>query len=191
MSVRTRATVDDVLRLASRGERYELVDGELVAMAPTGFEHGDIEWQVGFVLGTYVRERRLGTVVVGEVLFQLGPSGGLARAADVAFVCQERLPAHSDRAGVFHGAPDLAVEIVSPNETAENVQRKIYDWLEYGTPLVLIMYPTTRQVALWNRNGGAIFRAEEELSLDGVLPGFRCRASDLFPPTHETKTEVE
>ena len=187
MAVRTNATVDDVLRLASQGERYELVDGELVAMAPTGFEHGDIEWQVGFVLGTYVREQQLGKVVVGEVLFQLGTSGGLGRAADVAFVRQERLPSHNDRAGVFHGAPDLAVEVVSPSESAESIQHKILDWLEHGTQIVVVVYPTTRRIALWNRMGGSLFHDEEELSLAPVLPGFRCRASDLFPPARENQ----
>lgn len=127
MAVRTNATVDDVLRLASQGKSYEFVDGELAWMSPTDFEHGDIEWQVGLVLATYVRERRLGKVVVGEVLFELDASRRLARTADVAFVRRERLPAVSQKAGDFRGAPDIAVEIVSPGDSAEAIQGKVDD----------------------------------------------------------------
>ena len=156
-------------------------------MAPTGFGHGRVELHVGMILSAFAREHRLGEVVVGEVLFQLDTAAHVARAADVAFLRHDRVPTDPLEAGAYHGAPDLAVEFVSPSESAENIQHKIVDWLEFGTSLVLMIYPTTRQVALWNRNGGAIFRGDAEISLDPVLTGFRCRASDLFPPARENQ----
>ena len=115
----TRATIDDVLRLASHGKRYELVDGKLVSMAPNGFEHGGIEVHISWLLNNYVREHRLGRIVSGEVLFQLDSEGLLARAADVAFVRRERLPARDAEHRPFVGAPDLAIEIISPGDAAE------------------------------------------------------------------------
>lgn len=182
MATRTRATVEDVLRLAGAGERYELVDGELIPMAPTGFEHGDLEWHIAWVIGTYVRERRLGKVVVGEVLFQLDDAGRLARTADVAFVRRERLPSPEQASHAFRGAPDLAVEIVSPGDTAEAVMRKIEHWLEHGTRVVLVVYPDSRRIGRWGRDSGVIVHGDQEVDLEPALPGFHCRADALFPP---------
>jgi Uma2 family endonuclease len=183
MATRTRATVDDVLRLASEGERYELVDGELVEMAPTNFEHGDIEWHIAWIVGTHVKEHSLGKVVVGEVLFQLDPEGRLALAADVAFVRRERLPSTEQATHAFGGAPDLAVEIISPGDSAEKVLRTIEEWLEHGTEVVLVVYPDSWRVGLWRQSAGIILHGDQEVDLDPVLPGFRCRADDLFPPS--------
>ncbi|MBI2939879.1 MAG: Uma2 family endonuclease, partial [Chloroflexi bacterium] len=124
-------TVDDVLRLASEGKRYELVDGELVEMAPTGVGHGGIEMEVGSLLHSWARRHRLGLVVAGEVLFRLDPAGRLARAADVAFIRRERVPSKEAIDGAYSGAPDLAVEIVSPGDSPQSVQRKVDDWLTH------------------------------------------------------------
>src|SRR5438105_1009421 len=127
MATRTRATVDDVLRLGARGERYELVDGELVPMSPTNVTHADTELEVSFVLSSYVRPRRLGKVLVGEPLFLLDGPDRLARAPDVAFVRLDRLRQQPDLTGAFHGAPDLAVEIVSPGHSADEIERKVQE----------------------------------------------------------------
>jgi len=181
MATRTHATVGDVLRLSSEGERYELVDGELVEMSPTGLEHGDLELHIGSMLRTHVKQHRLGMVVSGEVLFQLDRAGRVARAADVAFIRQERLPPKERRQRAFIGPPDLAVEIVSPSDTPEMVQRKIDDWLEHGTLAVLAVYPDERRLALCRRSGVLTPRGDDQVDLDPALPGFRCRASDLFP----------
>ncbi|MGH2460454.1 MAG: Uma2 family endonuclease [Chloroflexota bacterium] len=180
MATQARATIDDVLRLASAGERYELVDGELIAMAPTGFGHGDLEAQIAWVLRAHVVERRLGKIVVGEVLFQLDPEGRIARAADVAFVRQERLPPKGTEHRPFVGAPDLAVEIVSPGDSAEDVERKVADWLEHGTLAVLVIYPTARRIALRRPGRDVSLRGDDEIDLDPVIAGFRCQVSDLF-----------
>jgi Uma2 family endonuclease len=128
MATRTVATVEDVLRLAAQGERYELVDGELVPLSPTGLQHGGIEAFVAFVLNSYVIPRGLGLVATGEPLFRLDPHAGIARAPDVALIRQDRLPS-ARVAGAFEGPPDLAVEIVSPGDSARDVQRKVDDWL--------------------------------------------------------------
>jgi Uma2 family endonuclease len=181
MATRTRATVDDVLRLAAAGERYELIDGELAPMSPTGVEHGDIEIYAGWVLSNYVLPRKLGKVVGGEVLFGLDPEGTLARAPDLAFIRRERLRG-IDLTGPFNGAPDLAVEIVSPGDSAKDLQRKTETWLAHGTLAVLLMYPEARSVVLWRDSGAIRLSGDDVLDLDPALPGFRCVIRDLFPP---------
>ena len=180
MATQTIATVDEVLRLASEGQRFELIDGELVEMAPTGFGHGRRELEIGRLLLHYVNQHDLGAVVVGEVLFRLDAAGRVARAADVAFIHRDRLPSQEDDEGVFNGAPDVAVEIVSPGDRASDVERKVDDWLTHGTKLVLTVYPQGRRVILAREGGSVTLRGDDVLDLDPALPGFRCQVSELF-----------
>lgn len=188
MATKTKATVEDVLRLGAAGERYELVDGELVAMRPTGFEHGNVESWTGSVFTGFVVPRRLGRVLVGEPLFRLDRARGIGRAPDIAFVRRERLIG-CDLTGAFDGAPDLAVEIVSPNDSAKDVQEKVDQWLAYETGAVLLMYPATKRVILWRGDGAHRFSRDDELDLDPALPGFRCKVSELFPPPLEDEAQ--
>lgn len=181
MATRAISTVDDLLRRSDAGQRYELVDGELVEMAPTNFEHGATEAHLGIRLGAFVDANGLGEVVVGEVLFQLDPGGRLARAADVAFVRRERLPGERSPGGVFQGAPDLVVEIISPGNSATEIQRKIDEWLEHGAQVVLAVYPERRTIVRWQQGQAVILREGDSLDLEPVLPGFRCAVAELFP----------
>jgi Uma2 family endonuclease len=184
MATRTRATIDDVLRLSAQGERYELIDGELVPMSPTGLEHGDIEMYAGTVLNQHVLPRKLGKIVGGEVLFRLDPAGDLARAPDIAFIRRERLRG-IDRSGPFSGAPDLAVEIISPGDSARDLETKVETWLSHGSLAVLVMYPDTQSVVFWRPSGAVRLRGDDVLDLDPALPGFRCPVRALFPPDLE------
>jgi Uma2 family endonuclease len=184
-----RATVEDVLRLGAKGERYELIDGELVPMSPTGFEHGGIESYVAWVFNNHVIPRQIGRIVTGEVLFRLDPEARLARAPDVAFVRQGRLRGR-DLTGAFVGAPDLAVAIVSPADSAKDVQRKVDDWLSHGTVVVLLMYPESRSVVLWRLGGAVHLRGDDVVDLDDAVPGFRPAVRDLFPPVEPGSSEA-
>lgn len=181
MATRTLATIDDVLRLAAAGERYELIDGDLVPMSPTGLEHGDVEMYAGWFFTNYVLPRKLGKVVGGEVLFRLDAAGTVARAPDLAFI--RRAPLQGiDPIGPFFGAPDLAVEIVSPSDSAKDLEQKVETGLAYGTLAVLLMYPGVQTVVLWRGGSGVRLRGDDELDLDPALPGFHCLVRDLFPP---------
>src|SRR5260221_12138037 len=104
-------TADELLALGDRGRGCELVDGVLVRIAPTGFTHGDIVWELGSTLGVYVKQRRLGKVTAAETGYVLSPSGqpDTGLAPDVAFVRTEGVPARDDPAAAkfLRGAPDL------------------------------------------------------------------------------------
>lgn len=185
---RARATIEEVLRLGAAGERYELIDGELVSMSPTGLEHGRIERHAGNVFGNYVLLHKLGDVFVGEVLFRLDPAGTLARAPDIAFIRLEQLLGR-DLTGPFDGPPDLAVEIISPSDSAKDIEQKVETWLSHGTLAVLLMYPASRSVVLWRASGAVRRSGDDVLDLGPVLPGFRCPVRDLFPPPLHESTE--
>jgi Uma2 family endonuclease len=109
-------------------------------------------------------------------------AGDLGRAPDVAFVRRERWLAQPSRQGALIGPPDLAVEVVSPSDSARDLQRKVEDWLSHGTLAVLLMFPEKERIVLWNKSGAVSLRGDEELDLDPSLPGFRCKAHELFPP---------
>lgn len=177
-----RATIEDVLRLGARGENYELIDGELVPVTPTNLEHARIELRIGRLLLDFARPRGLGEVFVGKPLFRLDRDGRLARAPDIAFVSRKRLRTTPDLSGAFDGAPELAVEIVSPSNSAEDMHRKVHDWLAHGTTIVLVVYPVDRGVDVWREDGAVSLRDDAELSLASAIPGFTCKVNDLFPP---------
>ncbi|HVC33623.1 MAG TPA: Uma2 family endonuclease [Chloroflexota bacterium] len=181
MVTRARATVEDVLRAASAGQRCELVDGELLDMSPTGVTHGRIELHIGRLFADHVDEYDLGLVVAGEVLFRLTADGTLARAADVAFIHRDRVGSAATEDGPFDGAPDVAVEVVSPGDSASDVERKVDDWLTHGTRVVLVVYPRGQRVVLARPNGAVTLRGDDLVDLDPELPGFHCKVSDLFP----------
>jgi len=118
------------------------------------------------------------TVAAGDRLvatFELEPDGRLDRAPDVAFIGRERWLAQMDHPGAFVGAPDLAVEVVSPSDRAG-------EWLSHGALAVLLMYPDTRSVVLRQANAALHLSGDDEIDLGPALPGFRAKVSELFPP---------
>src|SRR5436309_542072 len=108
-------TADDLLRMPDDGFRYELVQGEVRRMSPAGFHHGRLIMNIATPLDQHVRSQKLGTVCAAETGFLLTTDPDTVRAADVAFVRQERIDHVSEPEGYWPGAPDLAVEVVSPN----------------------------------------------------------------------------
>jgi len=95
------------------------------------------------------------------------------RAPDTGFVRKDRLPARLT-GKYFPGAPDLAVEVVSPNDRADEVQDKVQDWLSHGTQLVWVVEPRTRTVIVYRPDGTAnVLQADGTLDGEDVLPGFR------------------
>lgn len=177
-------TEDDLLRMPDDGNRYELVDGELRKMAPTGYDHGRCTSNLSTMLGVHVRKNKLGDVLAAETGFIIGrkPDGRVTvRAADIAFVAKGRIPANANTAKYLELAPDLIVETLSPADTAFEVEEKIAAWLNAGVRVALTMNPASRSIMVY-RSLHDIVRLtdQDELDLDDVIPGFRCRVSDIF-----------
>ncbi|MGH2351789.1 MAG: Uma2 family endonuclease [Chloroflexota bacterium] len=181
MATATLTTAEEFLRWPDDGRhRYELVRGEVVVMAPPGFEHGGRALTLGFHLQAFVQEHGGGVVVV-EAGFLLARDPDVVRAPDVAFVSEARLPPPEQRAGFFPGAPDLAIEVVSPNDTATEVLEKVQEYLAAGSRLVWVADARTRRVSVYRADGTVQFlREEDTLSGEDVLPGFTLRVRDIF-----------
>ncbi len=176
-------TADEFLALPDDDELHELIEGRLETMSLPGWEHGEIAFEFGRLIGNFVKEHKLGKVFAAETGFLIQQNPDTVRGADVAFVSKDRIPAEGvDRRKHFPGAPDLAVEVISPNDVYTKVRKKIALYLSAGTRLVWIVDPSAREVEVWRVNGSRSLLNETE-ALDGedVLPGFQCAVRELFP----------
>ncbi|MBI4339512.1 MAG: Uma2 family endonuclease [Chloroflexi bacterium] len=175
----TLLTVEDFYRLYSGKEgHYELVEGEVVKMAPPGFQHGEIALKIGSLLLAHAQQHRLGRVGV-EAGFILGP--GTVRGPDVAFVRQERIPAGGGPQAFFNGPPDLAVEVVSPSDTAAQIEMKVHDYLRSGVAQVWVAYPEGKRVHVYTKDGKALrYESGDALPGGDLLPGFSVAVREIF-----------
>lgn len=174
-------TVDEFTRLTDES-RYELVRGEIIQMAPPGAQHGDLASRIDRRLGTYVEEHALGKVLV-ETGYILAENPDTVRAPDISFLRRERIPAEGLPRGFIAGSPNLAIEIVSPSDTAEVIDEKVHDYLSHETSLVWVVQLRTRSVAVYRSNGTvSVLRAVAGDSLEGedVVPGFSLPLTELF-----------
>ena len=156
----------------------ELIDGKVIEMQPPGAMHGEQANDLGSVLRNFVRRQNLGRVFV-ETGFRLKPD--MVRSPDVSFVETARLPDGRAPRGFIDGAPNLAVEILSPGNTWSEIERKVNEYLEAGAGAVWIVDSdeqtlTVRTVDLAPR----LWRAHETLEGGAVLPGFSWDLKELF-----------
>jgi len=137
-------TAAELERFPDDDYRYELVEGRLIKMSPVGLEHSHIVAQLMWLLMQYVRPRKLGFIGT-ELGFKLHSNPDTVRAPDVAFVRAERLPVKRSKR-FWTGAPDLAIEVLSPDDRAADVRAKLEEYLGCGTPIVVIVDLVRRKV---------------------------------------------
>jgi Uma2 family endonuclease len=180
------ATAEDLLAASDIGP-CELVQGTLVMMSPAGFEHGVITQRIAAMLHAYVAARKLGVVTAAETGFLLARSPDTVRAADVAFVAERRVP-RGRTVGFFEGAPDLAVEVLSPSDVRDHAARsraiaKIAAWLAAGCLEVWSVDPADRTVTVHTSGGALRLASEADSFVSTAVPGLTVRLIDLFLPT--------
>lgn len=181
MSTATLVTADQLLRMPEDGYRYELVAGELRKMPPAGCEHGAVGSDLQSLLGPYVKQRRLGQVFLAETGFLLARDPDTVLAPDVSFVSAERLRETPITKSFWPGAPDLAVEIVSPGDTFREIDEKAKAWLASGTRLVWVVNPAWRTVTVYRgENEIRTLTENDDLTGEDVVAGFSCRVAELF-----------
>ncbi len=162
--------------------RYELVDGELIEVPGATGLHALIVGQLFLLLQAFARDSDLGVAFPDGAAFILRRGPDHVRIPDVSFISWDRVPAEGvPGEGYMPVAPDLAVEIVSPGDQADDIHDKVRQYLESGVRLVWVLWPKTGTVSV-HVPGGASRELGPEDELDGgqVLPGFRVRVSELF-----------
>jgi len=182
MSTTSLVTADELLALPTgMGKRYELVAGELHVMSPSGWRRGLVVDNVQFVLGTFIRQHKMGRSFGAETGFLLKQNPDTVRAPAFAFIAKENLPATEPSEAFWPGAPDLAVEVVSPGDRAGEVDEKIEEWLAAGCAAVWVIDPKLQTVTVYqSRTNVHVKTAGEELVGDPVVPGFSCPVDEIF-----------
>jgi len=179
MSATRLVTADELERFPSDDNRYELVHGRLVPMTPVSFSHGRTVVALAVVLGQHVRTHRLGAVLT-EVGFTLASNPDTVRAPDLAFIRRDRIPSPEPQ-GFWKGAPDLAVEVLSPDDRAFEVQTKIHEYLAHGVSVVAVVDPREQTVTIYRAAvGPVVLDVEGMLDLCDVVEGFRCAVREIF-----------
>jgi Uma2 family endonuclease len=182
MATRPRLTAEDLWKMGESDARRELVNGEIVEMSPPGSVHGQVAAALCQALREHARRSGAGVVFV-ETGFVLDVPGDRerVRAPDVSYVRSERLPGGRVPEGFFPGAPDLAAEVLSPDDRSVDVEQRVRDSLDGGSRLVWVIAPRTRTATTYRPDGSArLLRAHEALDGEDVLPGLRVPLADLF-----------
>lgn len=175
-------TPDDLLKLPD-GERFELVDGHLVERNVSSYS-SMVEVAVQWALFDYNRTKKLGWVFSATNMYRCFPHRpNLIRKPDASFILRDRAGVDEINTNIVTIAPDLAVEIISPNDEAEEMEIKTRDYLRAGVRLIWVIFPVARAARVHRLDGSIAGLAEgDDLDGEDVLPGFRCRLGDVLPP---------
>lgn len=180
MSAPALLTAEELLRLNLPNKRTELVRGVLVVREPAGYQHGDVAMRVGAAIHAFVEANALGRTFAAETGFTLARRPDTVRAPDVAFIGNERLPDPPPR-GFAELAPDLAVEVLAPDDRAGEVLDKVADWLKAGARLVWVVDPIREIARVYRADGSeALLGEHDSLHGEDVLPGFELALGALL-----------
>ena len=181
-------TAEELLAYDLPNKRVELVRGQLVVREPASFRHGDLVLRLGIALGTHLAREQLamgwaktrGRLATCDPGFTLTRRPDTVRAPDIAYVSRERHPEPMPD-GFPEFAPDLAVDVRSPNDRTGSVLAKVSDWLSAGTLLVWVVEPSREEVIVYRAEGSvAVLSRDDHLDGEAVLPGFSLSLAELF-----------
>lgn len=182
LATKPKFTPEDLLTMRD-GDRFELVDGNLVEK-PMSTWSSLIGSILHGLLQAHCLANKLGFVWMADQTFRCFPSApNKLRKPDVSFIRQDRLTYEILHSGYCPVAPDLAVEVLSPNDTASEIEEKTEEFLRAGVQLIWIINPDLRTVRIHRANGTITgLHEQDRLSGEDVIVGFQVRVADLFPP---------
>jgi Uma2 family endonuclease len=173
------ATEADLRAMPHDGYRYELVDGEIRRMSPAGWRHGGVCFALGGRLREFVKARKLGHVAGSDTGVRL-PDGNV-RAPDVCFVATGRFEGDKGPVGFSPIVPDLAVEVLSPDDRPRAILDKVGEYLEAGVRLVWVIDPESRTATRYRSlNDVRVLSVDDDLEGEDVVPGFRCPLAEIL-----------
>ncbi|MEO8623066.1 MAG: Uma2 family endonuclease [bacterium] len=174
-------TAEEFLEYPYEDGKAELVRGELRLTPPAGGRHGRAGTNLVVLLAVYLKGRKLGSVFGGGVGYELQELPRTVRVPDASFVRVGRLPAEGIGEGLLRLAPDLAIEVLSPSESASALEEKLDDYRSCGTPLIWVVDPVRRTVMIVASDAPVRWLRESDmLDAANVIPGFTCAVEELF-----------
>ncbi len=174
-------TPEELLEINRDHSRFDLVDGRLVERQ-MGAKSSLIITTLLRRIGALVDAQDLGFLFDSDCGYKVWPDQPKkVRYPDGSFIRRGRLLNDEVPEGYVEVRPDLAVEVISPNDEAEEVEAKIADYVQAGIPLLWVIYPDSRSIYVLHPDGSARrLTVADELSGEDVLPGFKCRVQDVF-----------
>lgn len=171
---------DEEFMALPEGERYELVNGELIDMGNSGMEHGSFGAFLAGSIELYVRPHKLGATCDSSTAFTM--KSGNKRSPGVSFVAKERLQGLKRLPqGFFQGAPDLAVEVISPSHTYEEIHAKVVEYFDSSARLVWVIHPDEQWVMVYRSpQPDRLLKVTDTLDGEEVIPGFALPISEFF-----------
>ena len=164
--------------IAAPDKEYEIVDGHPEEKEMGGARHSGVGVRLIIRLGSHVEAHHLGGVYGPDATFKIGDN---ERLPDVAFVSASRIGPEGEPEGIWQIAPDLAVEIVSPNDLFEKVISKVHEYLAAGVRQVWLISPEHRTIIMYHSPTRTTILSEDDyLVSEEILPGFRCHIAELF-----------
>jgi Uma2 family endonuclease len=178
-SAKTLLTADELWKMPDDDSvRHELDEGELIEMPPASEEHGGIESEIVAILRNFVKEHQLGKVYGSSAGYRL--RADTVREPDASFVRESRREEIKSR-GFAKGAPDLAVEILSPSDSVRQLKRKVKQYFDAGTRTVWVVYPESREVNVLDASGeDRVLGTGEMLECPELLPGVSVKIDEFF-----------
>ncbi len=175
----TLLTAEEFYRFCQENDGcYELADGGVVELAPPNDEHGEIAGYIVTAFNNYSRPRGIGRARV-ETGYTLRTGPDTVRGPGVSFVFHPRVEGRGR--GFVPGAPDIAVEVVSPSDTAAEMARKVTEYLSAGAQRVWTVYPADRRVVVYCSDGSILeYGGDDRITDEELLPGFLLSASEIF-----------
>jgi Uma2 family endonuclease len=172
-------TAEELLKMRDVG-RCELIHGELIMMSPAGAEHGVVALRIGRFLGNFVDDGGFGVVFGAETGFKIDNDPDTVRAPDAGFVRKSRLGQRITRK-FFDGPPDLAVEVISPDDSRREVNDKANMWLAKGTMTVWIADPKTMTITILRvGQKPQVLGRGKTIRNEPLLPGFELSVDSIF-----------
>ncbi len=159
-------------------KEYEIVNGIPEERPMAGARHGNIIARLITRISNYVEPRNLGEVYSPDTTFIIGRH---QRLPDIGFVAAARIPEEGQPQGMWDIAPDLAVEVISPNDVYAKVAQKVDDYLEAGVQQVWLVLPEQKSITIYRSPFDiTVFQDDMELVSEDLFPGFRCHLSEIF-----------
>ena len=174
-------TDEAFMALPDDGHRYEIVNGELIDMGNSGALHGYIAIVLSSALFSVVMSKKLGALLDSSTAFKM--KNGNKRSPNISFFAKERLQGITELpTGFLEGAPDLAVEVLSPGNTVEEIHEKLVEYFENGARLAWVIHPTEHYLLVYRSavEPDRLLKSTDSLDGEDVIPGFTLPVADLF-----------
>ncbi len=184
MTTAIHTTADELVRISvecrARGQRCELIDGEVRYMSPAGWYHGSVA-SIHATLAPLIVKQRLGRSFSAETGFIVSRDPDTVIAPDFAFIAKENLPEERPTEAYWPGAPDFAVEVLSPSESAREVAAKTKLWLSAGVKVLWVVDPVLETITAYRSlTDVAIYSANQEIEVGELIPEAKFLVGEIF-----------